>query len=322
VKTDTPIDQNTVFSIASITKTFVTAVVMQLVAEGKLSLTDHLSKWVPSVQNATTITVAELLGHTSGVYNYFENPHYNPQVFSNPKHRWTFDEIMALVRAPYCKPGTCYHYSNTNFVLLGRIVELVTGNSLADEIASRLSTPLSLANTGLQPDDPTPADRAHGYLGKTDWTRKSSLLPTISAATVAGAAGAMTSTATDLATWARSLYDGDVVPAAQLKEMLSFKKCQDNYGLGTRKLIIDGRVAYGHLGSLRGYTNEMLFFPREGATVVILSNQGSWGIDGAMRKLTDTLWKGIGAPAPEFDPSMNTTIHDGVTLHCRQGTPP
>lgn len=322
LKTDTPIDRDTVFSIASITKTFVTAVVMQLVAEGKLSLSDPLSTWVPTVQNAKTITVGDLLGHTSGVYNYFENPRYNPRVFSNPKHRWTFDEIMALVRAPYCKPATCYHYSNTNFVLLGRIVELVTGNSLADEIASRLSTPLSLGNTGLQPDDPTPADRAHGYLGTTDWTRKSSLLPTVSAATVAGAAGAMTSTASDLATWARALYDGEVVPDAQLKEMLSFKKCQDNYGLGTRKLIINGRVAYGHLGSLRGYTNAMLFFPREGATVVILSNEGSWGIDGAMRKLTNALWEGIGAPAPQFDASLNTTIHDGVTLHCRQGTPP
>ncbi len=322
VKTDTPVDQDTVFSIASITKTFVTAVVMQLVAEGKLSLSDDLSQWVPTVQNAKTITIAELLGHTSGVYNYFENPRYNPQVFSNPKHLWTFDEIMALVRAPYCKPGTCYHYSNTNFVLLGRIVELVTGNSLANEIATRLSTPLSLANTGFQPDDPTPTDRAHGYLGQTDWTRKSSLLPNVSAATVASSAGAMTSTASDLAAWARSLYGGQVVPQAQLNEMLSFKKCHDNYGLGTRKLIINGRVAIGHLGSLRGYTDEMLTFPREGATVVILSNQGNWGIDGAMRTLTNVLWTGIGAPDPQFDPSTNTTIHDGVTLRCSQGTPP
>jgi D-alanyl-D-alanine carboxypeptidase len=322
VKTNTPVDSDTVFSIASITKTFVTGVVMQLVAEGKLSLNDHLGKWVPTVPNAQTITVAELLGHTSGIYNYFENPHYNPQVFSNPKRRWTFDEIMALVRSPYCKPGACYHYSNTNFVLLGRIVELVTGHSLADEIASRLSTPLSLTSTGLQPDDPTPADRAHAYLGKTDWTRKSALLPTVSAATVANAAGAMVSTASDLATWAHALYGGDVVPQAQLQEMESFKKCHDNYGLGTRKLIINGRVAIGHLGSLRGYTDEMLTFPAEGATVVILSNQGNWGIDRAMSKLTDTLWQGIGAPPPQFDPSMNTTIHDGVTLYCRQGSPP
>src|SRR5262249_6261373 len=106
------------------------------------------------------------------------------------------------------------------------------------------------------------------------------------------------------------------------KEMEQFKKCHDNYGLGTRKLIVNGRVAIGHLGSLRGYTNEMLTFPAEGATVVILSNQGSWGIDGAMRHLTDALWAGIGAAAPQFDATPNTTIHDGVTRHCRQGTPP
>jgi D-alanyl-D-alanine carboxypeptidase len=315
-KKSTPVDQETVFSIASITKTFVTALVMQLVAEGKLSLDDTLDRWVPSVPNADQITIAELLSHTGGVYNYFENAKYNRMVFADPTHRWTFDEIMGLVRGPYCKPAACYHYSNTDFVLLGHIVEQVTGKPLADEVASRLTGPLSMDHTGLQPDDPTPADRAHAYLGSRDWTRNSTMLPTISAATVADAAGAMVSTATDLATWASALYGGEVVPQAQLDEMLQFKKCHDNYGLGTRKVIIDGRAAIGHLGSLRGYTDAMWHFPREGATIVLLSNQGAWNITAGVQELAETLWRGIDAAAPRYARSENSRVHDGVTLYC------
>jgi D-alanyl-D-alanine carboxypeptidase len=311
------VDADTVFAIASITKTFVTATVMQLADEGKLSLTDHLDRWVPTVRNARSITVGQLLGHTSGVYNYFENPTYNGLVFNNPKKRWTFNQIMALVKAPYCHPGTCYHYSNTNFVLLGRIVEKVTGDSLATQIEKRFAVPMALDQTGLQPDEPTPANRAHGYRDGRDWTGKSDVIPTLSTATVAGAAGAMVSTPRDLAEWASSLYTGSVVPHPELDQMLSFQECHDNYGLGTRKLIINGRVAYGHLGSLRGFTDAMWYFPAEGATVVLLSNLGGWNLDSAVRKLQKVLMEGIGASPPAYDPSLNTRNHDGVTLRCQ-----
>ena len=311
-----PVDQGTVFAIASITKTFVTAAVMQLIDEGKLSLSDHLSRWLPAVQNAGRITIKELLGHTSGIYNYFENPSYPRVVFKDPKKVWTFDQIMALVKAPYCAPGHCYHYSNTNFVLLGRIVELVTGDSLASEIARRFIGPLSLDLTGYQPDDPTPADHAHGYTGATDWTRNSKVIPSVSTATIAGAAGAMFSDPLDLARWASSLYTGAVVPQAELSQMLQFQTCHDNYGLGTREYIINGRVAYGHLGGLRGFSDAMWYFPAEGATVVLLSNLGIWNLDAAVRKLQSVLFSGITVPAPAFDPSTNTRNHDGVTLRC------
>lgn len=311
-----PVDARTVFAIASITKTFVTATVMQLVHEGSLRLTDRLNRWVPSVPNARRITVAQLLSHTSGVFNYFEHPNYNALVFQRPNRRWTFDQIMALVKGPYCAPGTCYHYSNTNFVLLGRIVELVTADALASQIEKRFTGPMGLQETGLQTDFSTPADRAHGYTGTTDWTGQSPVIPTISSATVAGAAGAMVSTPSDLARWAAALYTGALVPQPELDQMLSFQKCRDNYGLGTRKVIINGRVAYGHLGSLVGYMDAMWYMPAEGATVVLLSNLGGWNLDAAMRRLQSVLFAGIAAPPPAYDPSMNTRHHDGVTLHC------
>jgi CubicO group peptidase (beta-lactamase class C family) len=127
----------------------------------------------------------------------------------------------------------------------------------------------------------------------------------------------MVSSARDLARWASSLYTGHVVPQPELDQMLVFQECYDNYGLGTRKLIINGRVAYGHLGSLRGYTDAMWYFPEEGATLVLLSNLGgSWNLGGAVRKLQEVLFEGIGAPPSALDPNLNTRNHDGVTLRC------
>jgi D-alanyl-D-alanine carboxypeptidase len=312
----TAADSRTVFAIASITKTFVTAVIMQLVAQGRLRLDDHLDRWLPTFPHASRITIRELLSHTSGVYNYFENPRYPNLVFSRRSHRWTFREILALVRGPYCAPGTCFHYSNTNFVLLGRVAQLVTGRSMAGLIRRRLIDPLGLQHTFFQPDEKTPADAAHGYLANTDWTRGSAVLPMMSAATVASSAGAMVSTAGDLARWASQLYTGHVVPQPLLDQMLTVRACHDGYGLGTRQAIINGRVADGHRGSLRGYEDAMWYFPRERATLVLLSNQGAWSADATVRRLSTTLFDRIGAPAPQYDPKRNSRSHDGVTLYC------
>jgi D-alanyl-D-alanine carboxypeptidase len=309
-------DDQTVFAIASITKTFVTAVIMQLVHEGRLRLSDRLDSWLPRFPHARTITIRELLGHTSGVYNYFENPRYSNLVFSRRSHRWSFREITGLVRRPYCPAARCYHYSNTNFVLLGRVAELVTGKPIATLIRKRLLDPHGLRHTFFQPDEPTPSDAAHGYLYDTDWTRGSEVLPMMSAATVAWSAGAMVSTSSDLARWASLLYSGKVVPQPFLAQMLSVKPCHDNYGLGTRWMVINGRVAEGHRGSLRGYEDAMWYFPREGAAIVLLSNQGSWSADSTVRRLSTTLFNRIGAPAPKYDPSRNTKVHDGATLYC------
>ena len=125
-----PVDTDTVFSIASITKTFVTAVVMQLVDEGRLGLDDRLSRFLPDYPRAGRITIRQLLGHTSGVANYFESPRYNDAVFSRPGRRWTVRQILDMVGKPYCAPGRCFHYSNTNFVLLGQVIRKVTGRDL------------------------------------------------------------------------------------------------------------------------------------------------------------------------------------------------
>jgi D-alanyl-D-alanine carboxypeptidase len=305
------VDPATVFSIASITKTFVTAVVMQLVAEGRLGLDDRLSRFLPGYPRGERITIRQLLSHTSGIANYFESPAYNDAVFGRPDKRWKLPQILGLVGRPYCRPGRCFHYSNTNFVLLGRIVERVTGKPVARVIRDRLLDPLGLERTSFQPDEPTPRDAAHGHLwagGSTfiDQTRTGRVLPNMSAATVAWTAGAMVSDAADLARWALALYGTDqVVEPALLDQMLTFRK-RDEYGLGTRTRIFDGRRAVGHGGSLRGYEDGMWYFPREGAVIVLLSNRGLYNPDRTLRQLARTLWHHIDVPPPEYDRTKNT----------------
>ena len=306
-----PVDQGTVFSIASITKTFVTALVMQLVAEGKLHLDDHLSRYLPDYPRARHITIRQLLAHTSGIANYFESPAYGRAVFAHPGRRWTVHDILALVGRPYCAPGRCFHYSNTNFVLLGQVVQRVTHKPLARVIRQRLLDPLGLAHTWFQPDEPTPRDAAHGHLwggGTTfmDQTGSAHVLPNMSAATAAGAAGAMVSNPADLAQWALALYATDrVVRPDLLAQMLDFRK-RDEYGLGTRTRIFNGRRAVGHGGSLRGYEDGVWYFPREGAVIVLLSNRGLYNPDRTIRELAKALWKHIDVPAPEYPRSRNT----------------
>jgi D-alanyl-D-alanine carboxypeptidase len=304
-----PVEPDTVFAIASITKTFVTAAVLQLVEEGRLSLDDPLSRFVPDFPRAGRVTIRQLLGHTSGIHDYFTSPTYLRQVFADRSRGWTADQILDLAGAPYCQPGRCFHYSNTNFVLLGLVIEEVAGRPLSRVIRERLLDPLGLERTVFQPDERTPRDAAHGHLWAggssfVDHTLRSRVLPHRSASTVAWAAGAMASTAYDLARWAQALYAGDVVSEASRAEMLTFRR-RDEYGLGTRTRDFAGYRAVGHLGGIRGYELAMWYFPEQGASIVVLSNRGIYSTDRTVRMLARSLFtrlEGSGAP-PDPDAS-------------------
>jgi D-alanyl-D-alanine carboxypeptidase len=160
-----PVEERTTFAIGSITKTFVAAAIVQLADERRLALEDPISRWLPGWPNGSDITVRMLLDHTSGIYNYFENPSYVSLVFGRPTHRWTTNEILSLVGEPRFAPGTDYGYSNTNYVLLGRIIRRVTGRSPAAEVRARFLGPLRLADEVYQGQEPLAAyPAAKSYL--------------------------------------------------------------------------------------------------------------------------------------------------------------
>ena len=276
---------NTPFVVGSITKTFVAATIMQLSDAGELSLDDRLSNWLPDYPRATEMTLRQLLNHTSGVFNYFEHPSYNRKVFSTMKtHFWTPNEILTqFARLHYFAPGTGYHYSNTGFILLGLVIEGVTGKPLDKVLDERFFTPLAMNDSYFQYQAPGPASSAHGYLRKADgtFTRISDTTnyrPQISAATVAWAAGGVTASARDIARWADALYGGEGVVSdaslAQMTDYLAAGQTRGTYGLGTRTRLYAGERMFGHTGSLRGFAASMWHYEELDLTVVVLTNRG------------------------------------------------
>ena len=280
-----PADVGTPFVIGSITKTFVAALTMQLAEEGVLNLDAPLAEWLPDFPRARRITLRHLLAHTSGVFNHFEHSSYNRLVFGTDEHEWTPQEILdtfVIGAGSYCAPGTCYHYSNTGYVLLGIVIEKATGNSLGEEFMARFFEPLGLDDTYFQGDHELPADAAEGHLRRVNGTVRqvsdgSDLRPTTSAATVAWAAGAMVSSAPGIADWARALYAGELLSAESMAQMTDFAGnpySGTSYGLGTRTRLVDGWRMVGHTGSLRGFTAAMWHVRDAGITVVVLDNLG------------------------------------------------
>jgi D-alanyl-D-alanine carboxypeptidase len=252
-----------------------------------------------------------LLSHTSGIGDYFVHPDYEELVFGRLTHHWTVDEILALAadRRPIFPPGTDYGYSNTNYILLGRILELVGGESLGAQIRARFLEPLGLEHTRFQGEDPIPDGAARGYLREArQWLDQSdgtAFRPNTSAATVAWAAGAMLSTASDLLRWEDALYGGEILAPDSLAEMLAFGR--SGYGLGTRRQVLAGLAGIGHGGSLRGFVAGMYRLPELDIDVVVMTNRGR--VDPFVTDLADRLVRIAlgedlgGSPSPAASPA-------------------
>lgn len=272
---------DTLYVIGSMTKTFDTALVMQLVEQGKMALDDPLAKWLPDYPNAANITIGELLSHTSGVRDFFYYSSYTQLVIRDPQRVWTPQEVLdTLVGKPYFEPGTGYHYSSTNFILIGLVLEAVTGKQLGALLRQQLFRPLGLDHTYFQ--DAThqpPAGAALGHSATTgaDITDGSNYRPTTSEATVAWAAGAIVSDVADIATWCSTLYGGKLLQPDSLAQMENYDYSpysEETYGLGTRTRVFKGERMFGHTGSLRGFYGAMWYYPDSQLTVVVLDNQG------------------------------------------------
>jgi D-alanyl-D-alanine carboxypeptidase len=296
-----PVTQHTPFVIGSLTKTFIAALVLRLQEEGRLLLDDPISNWLPRYPGAKRITLRMLLSHRSGIFDYFSHPRYESRVFKRPRHHWKPGEILALRGPRYCSPGSCFHYSNTNYVLLGLIVKKVTGVSAARGIRERFLFPLGLRSTFFQGQERIGKLPAEGYLARRGGYRHfadgSPIRPNTSAATVANAAGAMVASVRDVSDWQDALLSGTVLQSASLAEMLAFHK-RSGYGLGMRFARLDGVLGIGHGGSLRGFVALMYRLHRQDIDVVILTNLGRTNIQGLADGLTRAAMNWYDIPRP------------------------
>jgi D-alanyl-D-alanine carboxypeptidase len=285
----TRVEPDTGFALASISKTFTAAVVLELVEEGKLRLDQKVAPLLPRYGIDRRVTVRMLLDHTSDINDFFFNPKIDHALQANPDATWTAKRTYRYVPPGRIRPGKTWAYSNTNYLLLGELVKAVGGRPLATEVRDRLLDPLELKDAWYQAAEkprtglstgyrlvPTPSGGARAV----PVAPASDVMPFRSVVTAAGGAGSIAATAEDTARWMQAFAGGRVLSPEMQTAMLgdaSYTRAlhaRITYGLGIQLVHIDGRPALGHSGRYLGYRNVVRYLPREGVTIAVLTNQG------------------------------------------------
>jgi D-alanyl-D-alanine carboxypeptidase len=258
VNSERPWTDRSRFRTGSVTKTFVAVVVMQLVSEGRVRLSDPVERWLPGrLPYGRQITVRQLLNHTSGVPAYGDLG-FVAERFDEPGRRFTPKELLARIDGKPLDfpPGTVSNYVNTGYLLLALIAERVTGQPLAVALHRRILAPLGLTDTSFDVDRSFPAPRVHGYGTKPGTTEAVRDVTRINPSWAWGS-GNLVSSSRDVTTFLRALMNGSLVRQPQLDEMrvvdpITIDDTGAGFGLGLETLPY-ACVNYGKNGSLPGY---------------------------------------------------------------------
>jgi D-alanyl-D-alanine carboxypeptidase len=296
--TDEPVTPDTAFALASITKTFTAAVVLQLVDEGVLSLDDRAADLLPEGGFHPAMTLRDLLDHTSGLNDYFRETGIEPALNADLHRVWTPEEILAEFGMTHrVPPGTFWRYSNTGYLYLGLIAERATGTPWDRLVRDRLLDPLDLDHAFVQGSESPRGPLAEGHRGTPGAHRvlggDDPLSPFTSVVTAAGPAGAIAGTAEDAARWAAALYGGQVLSRATLTAAIAdvdrtavhFPRVP--YGLGVQVIPIGKQVTWGHSGTFTGFRGHVRWLPDRRIAVALLTNQSRVDPAPLMRKLLE-----------------------------------
>jgi D-alanyl-D-alanine carboxypeptidase len=273
-----PVDPDVPWNIGSVTKTFVAVVVLQLAEQGLLDLDAGIDRFLPDLPGAERITSRQLLRHTSGLGEYLDQP----AVRNDLQRPWTPRELIDVAEAAgrVGEPGGPYRYSNTNYVVLGEIIEQVTGNSWDSEVATRITEPLAMTHTSNITDERPP-----GYIvvdgSFVDATN-------IAHPTVGGAAGSLQSTGRDLLLFATALVNGTLLTPDSRAAMQTFIPGDDlsqfgilhGYGLGLEQYANADITVIGHLGTGEAHSAFVGYDPDHGTAVAVMTNTAVSGPQG------------------------------------------
>lgn len=314
IATKTPSTTDMYHRIGSVTKTFVATAILQLADQGKLSLDDPIDDYVAAVPNGSHITLRELITMTSGLGNYTSDPAWYSDMLSHPEKQWTTQELLDVGYGMPTSfpPGTDFEYSNTNYILLGQVIQQVTGKPWEDAVEQRILKPLHLTSTLLPTGDVMPSPHANGYTHDTNqiigatptnaWTDATDFTPSWG-----GAAGSMISRLGDMLTWGRAVATGQgVLPAsAQVQRLSSFGT---THFLGPTAFYGDGLQCdegwIGHTGDMTGYKTMLLYNPAAQTTIVVEQTGDVLTATPPrvliMGELTSAIAKITGHPYPNF----------------------
>ncbi len=299
VQAGTPMKTDDKFRIASVTKTFTATMVLILADDGRLSLNDKLSEYLPEIANAENITIRQLLNHTSGIRD--EDPagvwaEYFAHTDSMQK-QWTPMEVYQAYTGGEVQeePGE-WEYSNAGYVVLGMVIEKVSKTSVPGFCEAEITGPLGLEDTYFPEGPEITGEYAHGYDGTTDVTRMDMSWDFT--------AGAMISTASDLQVWSKAFATGELLSPEMFEQQNTFVDLPGREGNVKEGLGPEYTYGWlGHAGANIGYQCEMWYYPEEDATIVVLMNKLSsdesdlGAATKAFMQLADTLFPGI-LPAP------------------------
>lgn len=286
LETATPVAANSVFRIGSLTKQFTAALILKLVAEGRLSLDDKVQTHLPFLAQRDPFTMAELLHHTAGIHDSEQAP-------SGPLTQLELARALSGMEPFFdFPPGTAWRYSNAGYILAGAVIESVTGRPLADAAKSLLFEPLGLTRAAFDTVSEVVEGRVSGY------TPSDGAAPAFTNAdyldvAMAGGAGAMRATAFDLCRWHHLLFQGDYLPKSLVQAMLTpgrlrggalsssrrddpqaqaMGDVQYGYGFFLDAHTVDHHPVAGHHGGINGFAAYLASHPTSGVTYACLCN--------------------------------------------------
>ena len=282
----TPMSVDATMDIGSITKPMVAVTLLQLMQEDRVSLDDTLGQWLPDVsgkiENSETITLRQLLTHSSGIPDFLDDD-FLAAIVSDPDHIWMPEDFLQLAygESSNFAPGERHSYSNTNYTLLGLIIEAVTGDTLAGQLRSRIFAPLGMNDSSVVSESSMPGDFLRGYLdlAEYDLSEASEIIPVFFHPTAQGfGEGGVVSSVADLARFSEALNNGELLAPQTFEQMQQESIAvdeddQDRYGLGIDLLWTPNGTAIGHSGGFPGAGSLMYFMPEQQITIVTIENQ-------------------------------------------------
>ncbi len=259
-------NEQSIFQLGSITKQFTSAVILKLEEEKKLNTSDKVSKYFPGYSKGDSITIQELLTHTSGIYNYTDDGNFMANEITKPHNR---EQMMALFEDKPLdfSPGTSWNYSNSGYSLLGYIIEAVTKKPYEEAVREYIFTPLHMTHSGFDFTHLQSPDKTTGYFMLDD--QKAVPAPVVDS-TVSFSAGAIYSTTGDLYRWHKALQQNIILSKAQQEE--AYTPVKNNYGFGWVIDSIEGKRRVEHGGGIPGYVTNESRVPEDDIDIVLLSN--------------------------------------------------
>lgn len=276
--------ENSIYQIGSVTKQFTATIIQKLQEEKKLHIQDKISKFFPGFPKGDSITIEQLLTHTSGIFSYTSDREFMSTDLSKPRSR---DQMMALFsnKPLQFSPGTNWQYSNSAYSLLGYIIEVVTGKPYEQVVRNYIFEPLQMKNSGFDFAHLQKRDRAIGYFVLND--ADSAKSPIVDS-TIAYSAGSIYSTTGDLLMWHKALQTYSILPK-DLQEK-AYTPVKNSYGYGWTIDSVEGKRRVAHSGGIHGFTSNFARIPEDDIVVILLSNNSSPALAEITNKIVQALY--------------------------------